>query len=300
MSLKNAAETETMRDTGKGLPEKGFFELDLMSSKIMWMNEFSLTKLGMNLEQAQSMTVYDVVPEEFHDSLSSFISDASSGRTSKFYIWPFRSSDMSVTWWYFARFKSDHPTHWFKAEFLNKTGKSGPEYSSMLAAMNTANSYNDLYNKLSDFQLFTKSNIDSINEKVQELKDEQAVLKEQIVGATSAANRAANAAIDVSSAMRNFKTDVQEQFSKQTVEILRLISTDAVHDQRLVAFEKHIQKTTDNAVRVITVQADKAGQIITTQADKAGKSLSRKVTIPIGAIAAVMTILQWIITHWPK
>ena len=84
------------------------------------------------------------------------------------------------------------------------------------------------------------------------------------------------------------------------MEILRLISTDAVHDQRLVAFEKHIQKTTDNAVRVITVQADKAGQIITTQADKAGKSLSRKVTIPIGAIAAVMTILQWIITHWPK
>lgn len=280
---------ETMRETGRSLSKQGFFELDLMSSKISWINDFTLSKIGMNLQQAKSMTVYDIVPEEFHESLSNFISDATSGKTSKFYIWPFNSSDGDIIWWYFSRFRANHPIHWFKAEFLNKTSKDGPEYSSMLAAMNAANNYNDLYDKFSELQQSTKLSVDSLNERYQELKDEQDALKEQIVGAVAAANRAANAAIAVSTSMKTFKTEVQDQLSNQTEEIIKLINTDTIHNQRLEIFEAHIKKTTDNAVRVITVQADKAG-----------RNISRKVTIPIGAIAAIMTIIQWIITNWSK
>ena len=303
MSNKNSAsapDTKSMRAIGEGYTSNGFFELDLGSGKILWTNEFTLSKIGMDLSQIQSLTVYDIVPNEFHDSLSSFLADSSRGRASKFYIWPHRISGGEITWWYFTEIRSDRPIHWFKAEFLNRTKESGPEFASMCAAMNTANSYNDLFNKLVDFQELTKDSMDLLNRRYVELKDEQEELRGHVAGAISAATKAANAAMEISFSMRTFKTDVQEQLSNQTTEILKLIGTDVVHDQRLEAFERHMEQATATAVKAITTQADKVGVAITFQAKKAGDGLSRRITIPIGAIAAIMTIIQWLISHWPR
>lgn len=297
---KMSPDMEEMRNLGRSMLDRGFFELDLMSGRITWVNDFALSKIGMSLDQVQTFTIFDLIHEEFHDILNGFILDATRGRTSKFYIWPNKTSDGSVIWWYFSKIKSNHPTHWFKAEYLNKTGTSGPEHASMCAAMNTANQYNDLFNRLIDFQDLTKVSMDLLNERYQELREEQEALKDQVTGAINAATKAANAAMEVSSSMRTFKEDVQKQLAEQTAEILRLISTDVSHDQRLAAFEAHIKATTDNAVRIIAVQANKAGEAITMQANQAGNKLSRKITIPVGTIAAIMTILQYIITHWPK
>ena len=300
MLNKNSSSALSMRSLGESLTDKGFFELDLGSGRVLWLNEFVLSTVGMDLIQAQSLTIYAVVPEEFHDALSGFIADATRGRTSKFYIWPHQTASGEIAWWYFSGVKSEQPIHWFKAEFLNRTKKSGPEFASMCAAMNTANSYNDLFNRLADFQELTKDSMDILNRHYTELKDEQAELREHIAGAVSAATKAANAAMEVSFSMRTFRTDVQEQLAGQTTEILKLIGTDVVHDQRLAAFEEHMRKATDTAVAAITTQADKAGVAITSQAKKAGDGLSRRITIPIGAIAAIMTIIQWLISHWPR
>jgi hypothetical protein len=293
-------EVEATRASGEALKDKGFFELDLVSSRISWMNAYALTKVGLDLAQARSMTIYDVVPSEFHDSLGNFISDASKGKASKFYIWPNKSADGGIVWWYFTKAKADHPYHWFRAEFLNKTDLGGPEYASLCAAMNTANGYNELFNRIVELQTITNQSVESLNVKYRELSGEVESLQKQTTAATAAANRAASAALDVSSSMRTFKNEIQDQLTVQTTEILKLISTDTLHDKRIQAFESHIKKTTDNAVQAITVQADKAGQGITKQADRAGRSMARRVTVPVGIVAAVMTILQWIITHWAK
>lgn len=296
----SVSEIEAVRSTGRALADKGFFELDLVSSRISWMNDFALSKIGMDIQQARSMTVYDIVPEEFHEPLNNFVSDAAKGRASKFYIWPNRASDGDIVWWYFIKVKADHPSHWFKAEFLNKTKPRGPEFASLCAAMNTANGYNDLFNKIVEFQGLTSTSVDHLTNRFAALSKEVDSMQKQITSATDAANKAATAALEVSSAMKNFKSEIQDQLTVQTTEILKLITTDTLHDKRIQAFEAHIKKTTDNAVQIITVQADKAGRGITTQADKAGKSMARKVTVPIGLMAAVMTILQWLISHYMK
>jgi len=55
------------------------------------------------------------------------------------------------------------------------------------------------------------------------------------------------------------------------------------------AFEAHMKATTSKAVTAIQVQAEKSG-----------KGLARKVSIPVGTIAAIATIVQWLIQNWPK
>src|SRR5580704_240606 len=136
-------ESKTMRELGSNLTEKGIFEINLISGEIPWVNDFVLSKYGMTLNQIQSMTLFDLIPVDHHDALNNFVDDASKGRAQKFSIWPGKTADNKLVWWYITKIKSDHPLHWYKAEYLNTTEKHGSEYASMLAAMDTANSYND-------------------------------------------------------------------------------------------------------------------------------------------------------------
>ena len=277
-----------MRDLGKSLNGQGFFELDLISGHVVWTNEFALSTTGYSAEQIRSMTVFDLVPAEFHEEVRNSISDQLAGKYHKFSIWPVRAADGRLIWWYSVRVRDENPTFWYRAEYLNTTGRSGPEYSSMCAAMNTTNSYNDLYNRITDLKQWTEDNVQRLDVADNELRDEMKEVRSQLKAAIAASHKAANAAIENSTLFAKFKADISEQLSNHTAELLRLISTDTVHDQRIKVFEEHIKKTTNTAV-----------QQITNEANKAGSNLSKKVTIPVGLIAAIATIIQWIIQHWP-
>lgn len=293
-----------MRESGASYADKGFFEINLVSGQIEWMNDYALRKHGFTMEQAQTMTINSLVPEEFHDSMNSSIADEVKGRSQKFSIWPGRHATGKLIWWYVTKTKSSHPYHWYKAEFLNITERVGAEYAAMIAAMNTANSYNDLATRLLEHQEWTLEQIKRLDEATVGLGQGQKEMRDQIQGCFTAANRAANQSVEANQAIRQLQLDMEEQFAKQTTEILKLIGTDVVHDQRLAAFEEHMKRAatvaTETAVRQISESADKAGKVITTQAHKAGQGLSRKVTIPVSAIAAAATIVQWIISNWPK
>lgn len=288
-----------MRELGQSYVDKGFFEVNLTSGKMEWMNEFALAKYGMKLEQIQAMTVYDLVPNEHQDALSSSIADESKGRSQKFAIWPGKTADDKIVWWYVTKSKSAHPHHWYKAEYLNTTEKTGSEYASMLAAMNTANGINDLTSKLLDHEQWTHGEVKRLDDSIASLKQGQKEMQEQLKGCLAASNRAANEAMESNQNLIQLKAGMEDQFAKQTTEILRLISTDAVHEQRMAAFETHMKKAASeaaaSAVKEISVSAEKAGKAITVQAHKAGQGLARKVTIPVASIAAVATLIQWII-----
>ncbi|MGH6878647.1 MAG: hypothetical protein ACREHV_14895 [Rhizomicrobium sp.] len=291
-----------MRELGQSFIDKGFFEVNLVSGSIEWANEFALTKYGMTLDQLQAMTLYDMVPAEHHEALGSSIADESKGRTQKFSIWPGRSADGKLVWWYVTKVKSAHPFHWYRAEYLNTTEKKGSEYASMLAAMNTANSYNDLATRLAEHEEWTQHEIKRLDDGMATLHQGQIEMQEQMRGCLSAANRAADQSMANNQAIFTVKNGMDDAFAKQTTEILRLIGNDAVHDARLEAFENHMKKAAGeaaaSAVKEISVSAEKAGKALTTQAQKAGVGLARKVTVPVGVIAAVATIIQWIINNW--
>lgn len=282
-------EINEMRDIGRSLSDKGFFEIDVVTGTVTWANEFALKKYGFSLSDITSMTVFDLIPEEFHDSVRNVISDLQSDRGFKFTIRPGKNSEGRLVWWYSVRVKSRNPYTWFRSEYLNTTDAQGAEYASMAAAMQTTNSYNDLYNRIQELQGWTEEQVERLDKKDAELEARFSEFAEDLKQTKKFAETAANAGLEVKQAMINFQGHVTDEMAKQTAEILRLISTDAMHDKRIEAFEKHVKATTATAMNAITVKANEAGS-----------GLTRKVTIPVGTIAAIATILQWILQHWFK
>lgn len=300
----NQSDIDSMRNLGSSLSDKGFFEIDLLSGSIAWMNQFSLDSMGYALDQAQSMTVFDIVPQEFQEAVTNVVSDTIAGRNHKYGIWPFKSGDGNIVWWYTVREKDDPPLYWYKAEFLGKTAKSGKDFAAMCVTMTTINGYNDLSTKFQDHVSWTKTEIEELratDEKVWKAIEE---VKRIGRGAHAAAEKAANAALANDKSIKDMNTNMSEGFSKQTLEIMRLISTDAHHEERFKAFEAGMDKAASAAVEKATAaivkQTEKAGNVITDRAEKAGKGLSKKVSVPVGIIAAAMTIVQWILNHYFK
>jgi len=192
----DAAEVEAMRDQGRALESQGFLEINLVSGHVGWANDFALSKYGFTLDQIQRLTVFDLVPEEFHDGLRNTISDQTKGRYHKFSIWPGRTSEGKYVWWYSVRVKAHHPLYWFRIEYLNTTAPEGAEYVSLRTAMETTNGYNDLFNKLAELQDWTEENVERLGQETQDLRDAVGAMKDQMRSCLAAANKAANAALE--------------------------------------------------------------------------------------------------------
>ncbi len=116
-----------MRDIGRSLSDKGFVEIDTITGNVTWANEYVLRKSGYTLFQLTTMTVFDIVPEEFHDTTRNIISDIQKGRGFKFAIRPELSADNKLVWWYSVRVKTSQPYTWLRSEYLNTTERSGAE-----------------------------------------------------------------------------------------------------------------------------------------------------------------------------
>jgi PAS domain-containing protein len=300
----NSADVDSMRNLGSSLADKGFFEFDLLNGSIAWMNTYALAMMGYSLEQAQSMTVFDVVPPEFQESVSNVISDTIAGKNHRYGIWPFRSADGDIVWWYTIREKDDAPLFWYKGELLGKTPKSGPDYAQMCVTMTTVNGYNDLSTRFADHETWTKQEIQSLKDVDERVWKAIEEVKRIGRGAHAAAEKAANYGLQNEKSLKDMNGKIDEGFSKQTMEIMRLISTDAGFEDRFKAFEAGMEKAAQAAVEKATTaivkQTEKAGNAITTKAEQAGKGLSKKVSIPVGIIATIATIIQLLIQHWPK
>lgn len=299
-----STDTDLMRDLGSSLADKGFFEFDLLSGHIAWANGYALIMMGYSIEQIQSMTVFDVVPPEFQESVTNVVSDTIAGKNHKYGIWPFRSADGDIVWWYTVREKDDAPIFWYRGELLGKTPKSGPDYAGMCVAMTTVNGYNDLQTKLADHVSWTKLEIDGLKDQDKKVWAAIEEVKRIGRGAHAAAEKAANAALQNDKSIKDLDAKIDEGFSKQTIEIMRLISTDAGHEERFKVFEAGMEKAAQAAVEKATTaivkQTEKAGTAIANKAQEAGKGLSKKVSIPVGIIAMIATLIQFLIQHWPK
>lgn len=157
----------------------------------------------------------------------------------------------------------------------------------MAATMQTTNSYNDLYNRVQDLQSWAEGEVEDLHKKDKELEDKFVVLIEDVKNTKKFAETAANAGLQVQQSMVTFQKSVADEMAKQTTEILRLISTDALQDKRMETFETHIKEATQTAMKAITMKANEAGT-----------GLAKKVSIPVGAIAAIATIIQWCVQHF--
>ena len=130
--------------------------------------------------------------------------------------------------------------------------------------------------------------IDHVEVEISEINEALSTLGGDVRSAMRSAQRAQAAAQETAAQMRALRTDISGQIDQQTAAIIVALHKDSDHDRKIAVVERQISVLTEAAMTRITVQTDKAG-----------KGLARKVTIPVGTIAAVATIIQWLIHWWP-
>jgi F0F1-type ATP synthase membrane subunit b/b' len=283
---------DKMRELGESIPDKGLIEYNVVSGAINWANKFVLDKTGYSLEEIKKLTIFDIVPKQFHEKIKDSLSVISGSREPGSSIWPGKTTSGQVSWWYLLQAKTQHPLRWSQCEYVQTTEPSGTAFVFMSIQMDITNKYGAIDQKVAELDRWTRDQINELSRKYRSLEE---FIKDEIRPALNGAKEAADSAKESKKALDELKEDFKKQINsindkaaEHTGEILKLISTDVVHSKRITAFEQHVKMTTDLAIKSITMQADKAG-----------KGLSKKVTIPVSVTAAVVTIAQYLIQNWP-
>jgi uncharacterized protein YdcH (DUF465 family) len=284
-----------MREVGRDFDDQGFVEINLVSGTIEWANNFLLDKLGYTLKQFTTMTLFDAVPQEYHDTLRDSIADHQKNHSIKFEILPIGTADGEIAWWQAVTYKQESPLVWMKTEYINKIKHIDSTLMSVLYKI--VHEYNELMIRLSEHEKTNNSRFNTIDATVHQIND-------RLNRAYAASQTAADEAIKANAGIKALKSEMDEALSRQTTEILRLIRTDSSIGERLKIYEAGVQAVTEQAAKKmaeeITKQAQSAGTEITNQAKTASKGISRRVTIPLGVIAGAFLALQWVITHWDQ
>jgi hypothetical protein len=295
MSIKPSVSSlviSEMRDLGRSTTDRGVLEVDVSSGKILWANDFFLDKTGYSQDQVEHMTLFDIVPRQFHEELTDRL-------TTKKYrnsICPIRSADMKVVWWYTSQLKVEYPLDWTQGEYVQTTDETGVAFSFMRMTMETVNNVGLMQKRQEDMDKWVKGEVERLDASDENLRQDVRRIELKVYHAISSSKTAAQNSLNASESVEDLRGDfktfsktMEDNQDKATAEILRLIGSDGAQDKRIEAFEKHVKKTTELAIQSITMQAEKAG-----------KGLSKKVTWPVSLIAAIATVVQAVIQHWTE
>lgn len=285
-----------VRESGRATEDRAVLEVNMAVGAFSWANEFALRTLGYTPEQLTSMSVFDVAPEQFHERIREEMTEAVDGKPRRFSVRPMRTSAGTVCWWYVYQVRSHIPLQWMFAEHIQDTPTEGPEFSFMSMQMDTVNSQASLEARMEDLDEWVREQVQRVDGDVHEVRRKMDDLIGKTDAAIRAAKNAAENALDAKNAANGLKAELDDHFerfddsqSRHTTEILKLISTDTLHEKRIQTFEEHVKTTTEVAVRAIEAQANRAAT-----------GLSRKVTVPVGLIALMATAIQLAIQHWPS
>ena len=278
-----------MRDRGRSLEDKGMAEMDLSSGAITWVNSYLLEQVGMSIQALCSMTVFDVTPESLQDKTQEGVANRAAGKPSGYPVWASRTGDGKVAWWYTIQTKTSFPLHWVECELIQKTDPNGIPFTFMKFQMELTGKQATAGTQIEELDKWVHEQVERQDSDLTEMSRKLDTAVKLVKTSAEAALASKNASMALQQEVNQKLGEFNDALTDHTAEILKLISTDEVHDRRIEAFEKHVKKTTDLAIKSITMQADKAGQ-----------GLSKRVTIPVSVIAAVATIVQYLIQNWHK
>lgn len=288
----NQTHTQAARKLGESLRTQGFFEIDFIDGCITWANQFALVKMGYSIEQITTLSIFNIIPEEFHEYARNSMSNKQSGNYSHYEMWPFLSSNREIIWWYTTEINHEDSRIWLKSEYLNKTLQSGPEMNLMIITLNTVQAYNELVLRIEKQEV----KIDQLEHKNLEHNKIIHDINTKLGTIEGIARSAADSSFQNSENLKKFSETFNKALDEQTAEILRLIMTNAVHDERMKQFNKVLQeaaeKTTTTAIGKITEQSEHAGKQMIKRVDEAGSKASRRITIPLGLLVLIATFVQ--------
>lgn len=291
-----------MRSNGQALTEQGFIEIDLGTGSILWANDFFCKTLGYKLEQITKFLIFDLAPDSLRDPISMSVSDRMVGTRHHYCIWPFKAPDDSIVWWYTMFVKSEDSVFWFRTDFLNRTPTTGTEYLSLVVSMNTINDHNEFR---SHFDVVTKANEDRIvrvEADTHALKSGMENFMKLTEQSISASRSAASETLKVRSEISELRSEMRDGMASQTVELIRLMTNDSAQNLRIESYEKQLRESTEKIMSQAMSNIDDKGRLaaqnMNMEAANAGNTIGKRVSIPIGVISIVSTVIQFIIAHY--
>lgn len=282
---------DEMRAIGRSVKDQGFLEIDQVNGNFRWSNEFFLSKTGYSLDQIQRMSIFDVVPSAFHQELTDRMQGSSSP---KFSVVPVKTADRKIVWWFMIPVRKETALDWSKGDFIQITEEEGQAFTFMRLMMTATNSSGELHGRMDTMGDWMKTEIARLDKHDKEQDERIKKIEEMMTHAVQAAKSAAQTALDVNSTVKTLSNEfragidlVKSDQATHAGEILKLILNDQDFKQKQDEMIQRIEKTADNATAAITTRATREGQ-----------GMARRVTVPVSLIAAVMTLIQWVLTHY--
>lgn len=289
---------QEMKELASSRPNRAVFEIIEKTSEISWASDFALSITGYGLDEIVHMTLVNLAPEFLASRVSS--TWTSIGDSTRSLIWPIRSADKTVTWWYATTEASESGIRWFSAQLISRTDSVSEDYVRMYVLMDILNSQHDLTARLSDHEKWTQNEITELRRTDQAISQALESIRNQQKHIISISKNAADGTMETRQLLKSLRSEMDDGFTNQMVEILKLIQTDALHDERIEAFDKHMKNVAQQAMTTMQESAHATAKEFQSKAVEAGKGLTRKVTVPVGLVAALMSGIQWLITNWDK
>jgi hypothetical protein len=267
------------RNYGQSIPTRGFAEIIINNACISWVNTKLLEDCQRSKVDIIDESLFNLVHEKYAVKLAETISEIKRGVLFKKTLWPIVKSE-SVSWWMVKIEFSDEERIWISCHPVIRTDLSG----------NTFDNAKLLSEVLSDISTVLSTlgvSEDNTIEKLDVLSNDISDLKKDTKEAYIAIRAAEKAAKENKQAVEDLKKLMSDQLNKHTDEIITLMSSDVLHDKRIDAFESHINATTLKALNAIT-----------SQGASTKRQVLQKVTVPVGAITALLAFLQWLIIHY--
>lgn len=286
---RNSPDSQKLRARGSLVKDRGFIELNLLDGKINWANDYILDIVGRDFNE---LTIFDITPSEFHSIIRNKILSIINERGEGPIIWPVVTKEDKIAWFYVVDLKTINPTHFMEAEKISDTEKSGAAFAFMKVQMKMITDYSILAASQKEFEQFTRQKFDKIDDDIGEIKLIVSAIENSLKSVRSSAMRAADEALAAKQASLELKSETNENFSRfieahsrHSQEILDLMKTDEIHDQRIDTFENHVKNVTSKAIESINAKATEAGN-----------SLSTRITIPVSLLFVLVALIQFLIT----
>lgn len=287
-----------MKELISSTPSRGVFEIIEKDGSVSWVSDLILEQTGYSLSEISSMSLVNLSPDSLSSRVSATVS--LSGDLIRTSIWPIVTTSGTVSWWYVNNESSDAISRWYSAQLMAHTNKIGEDFVRMCVIMDILNSHNDMNSRVNHHEKWVDEEISELKKFDRSVQDTLSSIKSQQNHVISLAKSAANGSMTVSANLKSLQKRVESGFSEQMTEILRLIRTDVIHDERINAFDMHMKEVAENAMKTMKNTADETAAEFKSKAVEAGKGLTRKVTVPVGVVAAVMSGIQWLINNWDK
>ncbi len=265
---------QRMRSHGRSLSDRGFMEDSLEESSIRWTNDYVLQKTGWTLAELQAKPVSEIMPERYHSELR----ERAAGKRAKFFIFPFRTADDNICWWFAQDHSEFGPLHWSVGKHIITTSGFGSEFELMHSMMETTNMTGEVLLQHEDHNKWARNEVDRLDAADAAIRKELTDAKTRAVRSEQIAREAVNQTLETNETLKSFRAKL-DGFEKEI-------------RASLTTMEGLEERVTDGIIRLM-----RTDEFYSRQA-AAVRGLTKNIILSVAAIVAAGVLAQAVMSKW--